>query len=138
MSTFQIIGISIRTTNENQQAAADIPVLWDKFMWQGIADQIPNKTDNAVYCVYTDYEKDYTAPYTVILGCRVSSLEQIPQGLTSKSFEEETYKKYVAASPQTVIDEWIKIWNSDQKRTYKADFEVYTDKSEVEIFIGVE
>jgi predicted transcriptional regulator YdeE len=27
-----VIGIEVRTTNENEQAAKDIPVFWEKFM----------------------------------------------------------------------------------------------------------
>lgn len=40
LDTFYVIGIAVRTTNENQQAAQDIPVLWHKFMTEGIMDQI--------------------------------------------------------------------------------------------------
>ncbi len=137
MEEIKIIGITVRTTNQDQKAAQDIPVLWDKFMWQGLAEKIPNRENEAVYCVYTDYEKDYTAPYTVVLGCRVTSLDEIPEGMAGITFPEEKYEKFVAEGPQTVINEWMKIWNSDLERTYKADFEVYSDKPEVEIFIGV-
>lgn len=73
LDTFYVIGIAVRTTNENQKAAQDIPVLWNKFMTEGIINQIPNKADHAIYCIYTDYEKDYTKPYTTILGCKVNS-----------------------------------------------------------------
>lgn len=34
---FNIIGISVRTTNENDQAAKDIPALWKRFISEGIA-----------------------------------------------------------------------------------------------------
>ncbi len=29
---FKVIGIAVRTTNENNQAAKDIPLLWEKFI----------------------------------------------------------------------------------------------------------
>ena len=137
MEDIKIIGITVRTTNQDQKAAQDIPVLWNKFMEQSLAEKIPNKANQAIYCVYTDYEKDYTAPYTVVLGCRVTSLDEIPEGMSGITFPEEKYEKFLAENPQTVINEWIKIWNSDLERTYKADFEVYSAKPEVEIFIGV-
>lgn len=70
---FHVIGISIRTTNENNQAAQDIPELWNKFMTESVIEKIPNKVENAVYCIYTEYEKDHTKPYTTILGCRVKT-----------------------------------------------------------------
>lgn len=46
---FKIIGISVRTTNENGQAAKEIADLWGKFMNEKVLDAIPNKTDNTVY-----------------------------------------------------------------------------------------
>lgn len=143
---FQVIGISVRTTNENGQAMQDIPALWNKFMSEGIAAQIPNKIDNSIYCIYTDYEKDYTKPYTTILGCKVSYLEIIPVGMVGKTIEEATYTKRIAKGnilQGIVINEWKKIWNSDLDRIYTADFEVYGEKSqdsehaEVDIFVAI-
>ena len=70
---FKLIGISLRTTNENGKAAKEIGELWEKFLNENISDAIPNKVDNTVYSLYTDYEGDYTKPYTAILGCPVNS-----------------------------------------------------------------
>lgn len=78
---FQVIGISVRTTNENGQSAKDIGQLWDKFMSEGISDNIPNKIDDNVFSIYTNYESDQTKPYDTILGCEVSSLKNIPDGM---------------------------------------------------------
>lgn len=143
---FSIIGISARTTNENNQAGQDIPALWNKFMDEGIAEQIPNKTDNSIYCIYTDYEKDHTKPYTTILGCKVENLDTIPDGMIGKTLEEATYTKHIAKGnilQGMVFGEWTKIWNSDLDRTFTADFEVYGEKAlnpenaEVDIFVAV-
>lgn len=143
---FNVIGIAVRTTNENEQAATDIPALWGKFMAEGIAEKIPNKTDHSFYCIYTDYEKDHTRPYTTILGCRVENLDIIPDGMVGKTFETAIYEKYVAKGNMLqglVYNEWIKIWNAGLSRTFTADFEVYGEKAqnpedaEVDIFIGI-
>ena len=93
---FSVIGISVRTTNENGQAGQDIPVLWNDFITNGIADKIPNKIENSILCIYTDYEKDHTKPYTTILGCKVSNLQTIPNGMVGKLFETAEYTKIVA------------------------------------------
>jgi predicted transcriptional regulator YdeE len=122
---FNIIGIYVRTTNEDGQAGNDIPVLWNKFITEAIADKIPNKIDNSIFCIYTEYEKDHTKPYTTILGCRVESLDIIPNGMIGKTFDEATYKKYMAKGNMLqgmVFDAWTKIWNSDLQRTFTADF----------------
>ena len=101
-------------------------------MTNGIADKIPNKIDNSILCIYTDYEKDYTKPYTTILGCKVSDLQNIPDGMVGKTFETADYTKIIAKGnilQGMVFNEWIKIWNSDLDRAYTADFEVYGEKS---------
>ena len=143
---FSVIGISVRTTNENGQAGQDIPALWNKFITEGIADHIPNKINSSIYCIYTEYEKDHTKPYTTILGCKVRNLDTIPIGMIGKTFEEATYTRYIAKGnilQGIVFNEWTKIWNSDLERTFTADFEVYGEKAqnpenaEVDIFIAV-
>jgi predicted transcriptional regulator YdeE len=143
---FYIIGIAVRTTNQNGQAAQDIPTLWGRFMGENIASKIPNKVGESVYCLYTDYEEDYMKPYTTILGCQVSNLDTIPEGMTSKIIESGNYSKQTAKGnlmQGIVFNEWTKIWNSDLNRAYTTDFEVYDEKSqnpenaEVDIFVAV-
>lgn len=143
---FSVIGISVRTTNENGQAGQDIPALWNKFMTEGIAEKIPNKIDSSIYCIYTEYEKDHTKPYTTVLGCKVENLDTIPNGMVGKTFDDASYTKYIAKGnilQGIVFSEWTKIWNSDLDRTFTADFEVYGEKAqnsenaEVEIFVAV-
>ncbi|MBP2615121.1 GyrI-like domain-containing protein [Chryseobacterium jejuense] len=143
---FKVIGIAVRTTNENEQAAKDIPVLWEKFMQENVLENIPNKIDNTVYSIYTDYEKDHTKPYTTLLGCKVESLDNIPQGMIGKSFDGGDYVKFTAKgnlAEGLVINEWFKIWNMDLERTFTADFEIYGEKAqnpsdaEVDILIAV-
>lgn len=143
---FEVIGISIRTTNENGQSSKDIPALWNKFIAEGIVEKIPNKIDRSVYCIYTDYEKDHTKPYTTILGCKVSTLHTIPNGMVGKHFDEANYSKHIAKGnilQGIVFGEWTKIWNSDLQRAFTADFEIYGEQAQnpenaaVDIFVAV-
>lgn len=142
-----IIGIAIRTTNEHNQAAKDIPLLWKRFTEELILEKIPNKIDSTVYCIYTDYEKDHTKPYTTILGCAVKNLITIPEGMVGKTIHPATYTTFIAKGnllKGAVYDEWIKIWNANLPRTFTADFEVYGKKAEnfedaeVELFIAID
>ncbi len=71
---FKVIGIAVRTTNENGKSAQDIGQLWGKFMSEGISDKIPNKINDTIFSIYTNYESDHTKPYDTILGCKVSFL----------------------------------------------------------------
>ncbi|WP_213279902.1 GyrI-like domain-containing protein [Chryseobacterium indologenes] len=143
---FKVIGISVRTTNENGQAAKDIPVLWEKLINEDILNAIPNKIDNTIYSIYTDYEKDHTKPYTTVLGCKVESLDNIPEGMVSYSFDGGDYLKFTTKgdlSKGLVINEWLKIWEMDLGRIFTADFEIYGEKAqnpsdaEVDILIAV-
>jgi predicted transcriptional regulator YdeE len=143
--SFSIIGIAIRTTNENEQSSQDIPQHWNTFMSESIMEKIPNKINTSIYCIYTEYEKDHTKPYTTIIGCKVSTLDSIPKGMIGKTFKEGNYTKFLAKGnlqEGIVFNEWMKIWNSDISRTFTADFEVYGEKAqnpenaEVDIFIA--
>lgn len=146
MDSFQIIGISVRTSNEDGKAKKDIGELWAQFMSENIFEKIPNVKDETIYAVYTDYEGDHTKPYTTILGYKVSTLNEIPVGMVGKLIERSTYTKFTAKGDLTanaVIDQWLKIWNMNIDRTYKADFETYGEKAidptngEADIFISI-
>ena len=146
IEAFHVIGISVRTTNENQQAAKDIPALWGRFMSEGIQAKIPNKIDAEVLSIYTNYEGDHTKPYDTILGCRVSSLDVVPEGMVAQSFEGGSYVEFVSKGDMNqgaVYNTWLEIWNADLDRKFTADFEVYGEKAknpaniEVPIFVVV-
>lgn len=143
---FKVIGISVRTINKGDKAAQDIGQLWNRFMSQGIASKIPNKIEDSIFSIYTNYEGDYTQPYDTILGCKVSSLEQIPEGMIGQSFDGGTYLEYTSKGDLTkgvVYATWEKIWKQDLNRVYTADFEVYGEKAmnpteaEVSVFVAI-
>ena len=143
---FNIIGISIRTTNENGQASKEIAELWGKFMSESILEKIPNKVDNEIYSLYTDYESDHTKPYTAILGCKVENLDNIPSGMIGKSFSGGTYTKTTAKGDLMqglVVNQWSKIFEMELDRTYDADFEIFGEKAqnpsdaEVDFYVGI-
>lgn len=145
---FHIIGISVRTINENGQSAKDIEALWVKFWGEGISKQIPNKISEDIYAVYTDYETDFTGHYTTIIGLPVSSLDNIPKGFVGITIETGVYQKFVSKGkmPEAVFNTWLEIWRNEElnlKRAYKADFTIHGqkyydgEKAEVETFISI-
>ena len=144
---FCLTGIAIRTTNENGAAGEAIPPLWHKFLSQNIIQQIPGKMSNDIYCVYTEYEKDYTRPYTVVLGCRVQKEAPVPDGFQKITIPAGNYTVFTAKGKLDegiVFRAWTAIWNSPIKRIYTTDFEVYGEKAgngvnaEVNIFVAIE
>ena len=143
---FKIIGIKVRTTNENGQSAKDIGNLWTKFLTEKIADKIPNKIDYSILSIYTNYQGDFTQPYDTILGCKVDSLDEIPSGMIGQEFKGGDYLKFVSKgslNKGVVYQTWEEIWKTDLNRDYTADFEVYGEKAqnpenaEVDIFVAV-
>lgn len=129
---FQVIGIMVKTTNENGKAANDITDLWGRFIKEEVLDKIPNKIDNTVYSLYTDYEGDHTKPYTTILGCKVKNLNTIPVGMVGKAFSGGNYMKLTAKGDLTkglIINKWSQIWGMDLERLFTVDFEVFGEKA---------
>ena len=144
---FRVIGISIRTTNANNQSQQDLGKLWGQFFAENIIAKIPNKISSHILAVYTDYESDYTGKYTTIIGVPVSSLDEMPSGLIGREFEAGNFQKFVAKGEMSsaVVNTWIDIWQRDKElnRKYSYDFEVYGENSnngensEVEIYIAL-
>ena len=91
---FSIAGISVRTTNQKGQSQKDIGGLWTRFTNENLQQQLQNKTSDDIYCVYTDYETDHTGFYTAILGCKVHSLTQIPDGFVGITIVPDKYQVY--------------------------------------------
>jgi predicted transcriptional regulator YdeE len=146
MQKTTIVGISVRTSNNNGEAARDIPALWGRFMSEYLSSTIKNKIDDTIFCVYTDYEKNHQAPYTAILGCAVSNAESLPDNMMAVEIQPGNYQKFTAKgnlNEGAVFNEWVKIWNSDLDRAYTTDYEVYGERAakmengEVDIFIAL-
>lgn len=144
----KIIGLAIRTTNENGQSANDIELLWQKFWKEEALHQVEHKINDDIYAIYTHYETDFTGYYDTIIGYEVSTLAIIPEGLVGIVIEEGEFAKFVSKGkmPEAVFNTWVDIW-SDQafnsKRAYRADFTVHGKKyndgpdAEVETYISV-
>ncbi|MEO6314926.1 MAG: GyrI-like domain-containing protein [Chitinophagaceae bacterium] len=146
MESFRITGIAIRTTNENGASAIAIPKLWNQFMTENTMQQIAGKISNDIYCVYTEYEKDFTKPYTTLLGCRVEDTAPGQDGFKSILIPAGNYALFTAKgnlNEGIVFNEWTAIWNSSLQRAYTADFEIYGEKAQnpanaaVEIFVAI-
>jgi predicted transcriptional regulator YdeE len=127
LGEFRVAGISVRTSNRDGQSQKDISELWGRFMSENIATKIPNKASESLYCIYTDYESDFMGPYTTILGYKVNSVENLPDGLIAKTIAASTYNLYKSTGklPYCVLNTWKEIWESDIKRKYQDDFDAY-------------
>lgn len=144
---FNIIGISVKTSNTTGNGAEDLGALWGRFFEEQIGSKIAGKVSESIYAIYTDYASDYRGEYTCIIGYQVDSLENVLEGLVAREFEGGKHIKFVANGkmPESVVQTWQEIWAQDSElnRKYTADFEVYGSKSQqgensaVDIFIAV-
>jgi predicted transcriptional regulator YdeE len=141
--TLKIIGIQMKTTNAKGQASKDISKLWEKFLIENILEKIPNKKSKNILVLYTDYEGNHEEPYNCTICCEVTSLENVPTGMVSKIIPPADYTilKSQGKFPECLIQTWQSIWNSDLKRTYRCDFEIYKtldpNNADIEVYIGV-
>jgi predicted transcriptional regulator YdeE len=148
------IGITARTSNANEMnpQLAKIPATLQKYFQGGLSCHIPNrKTTDVTYCAYTNYESDFTGPYTYFVGEAVTATHDMPEGLDALVIPAQKYIKFTTGPgpmPEVVIKAWQEIWQMTPadlggQRTYHTDFEVYDERAidptnaVVDIFIGI-
>lgn len=142
---FDIVGVSIITTNEDAKAADDINGLWERFFKESVGQHVPDKIDDVIYAVYSDYQGDHTKPYRITIGYKTSSIERVPDSMHAVHIEPGDYGIMSAQGPQpqTLVETWTAIWSSDLNRAFKTDFEVYGPRffedgvNEVLVYIGL-
>ena len=138
------IGLELKTNNEECSFA--MPTHKEKFFNENIPAKIPNRVDGNILALYTDYEGDYTKPYSWILGCEVSNLDEIPVGLVGKVIPESKYAVFTTQGefPQGLIAVWQTVWQSNFSRSYTIDFELYRSdfhpqkNPEVKVYIAID
>jgi predicted transcriptional regulator YdeE len=138
------IGLELKTNNEECSLA--MPAHKERFFKENIISKIPNKINGDILALYTDYEGDCTKPYSWILGCEVSDLDEVPQGLVGKMIPESRYAVYTTQGefPQGLIAVWQDVWQSNLPRLYTSDFEVYRSdfdpqrNPQVKVYIAIE
>lgn len=141
---FYIVGISVVT--QSRRATGDINALWERFFIEQIGSKVSEKQDDVIYAVYSDYKGNHTKPYRLTIGYKVPSDAVCPAGLHKVHVAAQDYAIVEAAGPQpqTLIESWSAIWQSDMPRTFQTDFEVYGPRffdesiGEVLIYVGVE
>jgi len=142
-----IIGIELRTNNE--KAAKEIPAFWAHVQEHNLLGFIPKRINtNRFYAMYTDYEKDASGEYSLIIGAEVVSLVDtpVPENMVSRVIPGGTYAVFTAKGEliaQAVGKTWQTIWDTKLDRTYAFDFEVYDlellskKEPEVPIYVAI-
>ena len=150
---FSIVGIEARTSGEQEMYGdGQIAGLWQKFFQEHILEKIPNKADNNIFAVYTDYSRDRMGAYTVVIGAKVKDKTQAPAGMVRKTIPAGQYAVLTSekgAADSVIPAAWQRVWaledkdNLGGKRAYKSDYEVYapgaTDpqNTQADLYIGL-
>jgi predicted transcriptional regulator YdeE len=143
----KLIGLSLsrKTSNQMGQSKIDCGNLWRKFENENYVARIPSKLSNEIIAVYHEYEGDNTQPFSYFIGCKVNAEMKIPEGMHSVVISKGIYQKISSCGkmPDCIANTWKEIWTSDIPRAYRADFEVYDERSkdwnkaEIDVFISI-
>lgn len=144
---FNVCGISVRTinTDEFNESTAKIGKLWEHFYSEAVVEQIPNRVpDSPYYGVYSHYDSDDTAYYTVTAGVKVNCKPSPLLDLDTVSVPPGCYLVFSdkGSMPQVVVETWARIWSyfeehQEYRRNFEADFEMYSADDDIAIYIGV-
>lgn len=144
---FSVVGISIRTTNKNDQSEKDIRRLRMEFFSKNIADDINNRVSDDLYCVYNDFEDGEEGHYTAIMGYKVYDTNDVTGEYAYADVEAGKYLKFITKGeiPHSARATWEYIWNTNLNRKYMTDFDVFdknsgigSDKGQLTTYISVE
>jgi len=144
---FVVSGIAARTNNAHEMTADGIiGRQWQRFMQDGVLAKIPGKADGKILAVYTDYASDKDGDYTILLGAKVASGSQLPDGMESRRIRAGRYAVFTSERgpvAKVVPETWKRIWAAPVDRAYRVDFEVYDERAadpqnaEVTIYVGL-
>jgi CubicO group peptidase (beta-lactamase class C family)/predicted transcriptional regulator YdeE len=149
---FTVIGITARTTNTKEMTPdGAIGKQWMRLFQEGVLGKIPNKADASIIAVYTDYASDHNGEYTYLLGARVTSDAEVPEGMVAKKIPGGKFAVFTSdkgPAPRVVPATWMKINSLPQNaaggdRLYRADYEIYDERArdpqnlEVDVYVGI-
>src|SRR5690554_4432420 len=72
-----LIGLEIRSSHAT--AWEDIPAFWQRVMERQLLAELDDTS--TIYAIYTDYEGDWQAPYTMILAVECDADREVPEGM---------------------------------------------------------
>lgn len=122
--------------------AEQIGEIWNRFLGEDLADDIPSRLDEGLIALYCDYDEgDDPRPSTYFLGCEVLDVCSAEEGFAIRYTPVGDYAEFHAYGemPHAVIEKWQQIRNLNLERNYVADFEIHDPNSphEVAIHVGV-
>lgn len=142
VKSLMLQGISVRTNNENEQneETQKIAPLWAKYDEEHVYTKTLDKANNtSFYGLYLNYESDVNGDYDAMVAVEVTKAKN--KAIVIENEKYLVFKKE-GELPDVAFDLWTEIWeyfenNNEYERSYKIDFERYSKRDEVEIFISI-
>src|ERR1017187_6662634 len=111
---FEMIGIEARTNN-TQEAGGNgvIPKQWQRLFMEGLLNGIPDRSDQSIVAVYTNYASDWNGDYTYILGAKVKPGTKAPAGMVAVTVPAGKYLEFVTAKgpgAEVIPPAWMQIY----------------------------
>jgi len=138
-STLGLSGLVTRTNNaaESQAETAKIGPLWQAY-FSVHPDALAE--GGSMYGVYHEYQSDMDGDYSVLVGTPTTSDDSSDIRLATGD-----YLKFSGSGkmPDCVVELWREIWRyftsseCQYQRSYHTDYEVYSDTTRVDIYIGI-
>jgi predicted transcriptional regulator YdeE len=147
-----VAGIQVRTNNQLEMSGeGKIRGIWERFFGENLLAQMRDRAGESLYVVYSNYESDEYGDYDYLLGVPVSSIDNLPAGMTFAAIPTGEYAVFTSQTgpvAEVVRDAWKEIWSMPHEelhgsRAFIADYEVYDRRAEdpahaqVEIHLGL-
>ncbi len=132
-----VMGLAGRASNKTPGPIGD---LWRNFHGMGGAKAVPARFDDVVYCVYCEYESDWTGAYTVLVGCSVPMDAPVRPGMRKIEVPAGNFQVFSVTGelPSGIGRTWAEIWGLPLERRYEADFDRYAEDGSVTVHVGVQ
>ncbi|CAN5273222.1 GyrI-like domain-containing protein [soil metagenome] len=156
LQEIKLVGITCRTNNthifEANTSTNKIAATVQKYFHDGLSNKISNRSNpGTTYCIYTNYESDFSGDYTYFIGEEVNSFEEVGSEFEKLLIPSQSYVKFTnqpGPMPDVCINMWKEIWAMQPsdlggERAYIADFEIYDERSSdhknvtLDIYIGI-
>lgn len=130
LEEMKVAGLSKRTQNHDKVQSV-IEGVWQQFFAEGHHMKPIGQVDRRTIGLYTEYDGDFTQPYTFVAGVQ-SSHDEPADGLVMHTIPSGKYAKFTVKGEMAKVvgEAWMAIWNMDLPRAYTSDFEHYHNDSE--------
>ncbi len=136
-----ISGISVTTNNNNEinEDTQKIPSLWEQYDNEHIHAKTLNRSkDSSLYAVYSNYTSDLNGDFDVMVGVEVTKPKNV---ITIENQKFLVFTKQ-GELPEVAFEAWQEVWDyfaneSEYERKYTIDFEKYSKRDEIEIYIAI-